>query len=122
MAKTLLEKMFYKPTHSSALLHIPQNLKNEFETNNKADSVLKEKYNFILAFYSKKEDLKKEISELKNALSENALLWIAYPKAKLLGTDLNRDTLHELLAAEKLDGVSLISLNDTWSTMRFKQL
>jgi hypothetical protein len=57
--------------------------------------------------------LGKEILKLKESLETNGLLWIAYPKAKRLETDLNRDILHETAKKFGLDGVSLVSLNDT---------
>ena len=122
MAKTLLEKMFLKPEYITAFVHIPSNLHSDLNQNNKTDSSLNSTYNFILAFYSKKEDLEKEIAKLKEKLEINGLLWIAYPKGKTLQTDLNRDILHATAKHYGLDGVSLVSLNDTWSAMRFKKV
>jgi hypothetical protein len=121
MTKTLFEKLFLKSEYAIAFLHIPDELHSKLESTNKADTVLKTSYNFILAFYNKKADFEKEINTLKEALLENGLLWIAYPKAKALTTDLNRDILHEAAKQYGLDGVSLVSLNDTWSAMRFKK-
>jgi hypothetical protein len=120
MAKTLLEKMFLKPEYSVALLHMPKDLQVDFKTGNKTDNALQTTNDFILAFYTRKEDMKKDAKELKESLKKNGLLWIAYPKAKALETDLNRDILHETAKQFGLDGVSLISLNQTWSAMRFK--
>ena len=57
--------MFLKPEYSLAILHMPKNLKGDLKTENKFDDELKGTYNFILAFYTKKEDLKNEISEVK---------------------------------------------------------
>jgi hypothetical protein len=53
----------------------------------------------------------------------DGILWISYQKisAKQDG-DLNRDILRELLAEHNLKAVSLISINDVWSAMRFKRL
>jgi hypothetical protein len=120
MTKTPLEKMFYKPSYSAAILHLPQDLEKELNAN--IDHTLSKKYDFILTFYTKKDDLEKEAAEVKESLVENGLLWIAYPKNKALQTDLNRDILHEMLSAQNLDGVSIVSLNETWSSMRFKKI
>jgi hypothetical protein len=122
MTKKFFEKMFLKPEYSLAVLHMPEDLYDVLKTENKSDGELKNMYNFILAFYTKKTDLENEISLLRKSLSENGLLWIAYPKAKALDTDLNRDILHSATAKYGLDGISLISLNETWSAMRFKRL
>lgn len=120
MTKTLLEKMFLKSDYTIALLHVPQELQPELKVTNATNTSLKGTYNFIVTFYIKTDDLKNEITKLKESLATNALLWVAYPKAKGLQTDLNRDILHEIAKHYGLDGVSLISLNNTWSAMRFK--
>jgi hypothetical protein len=121
MTKTLLEKMFLKTEYSVALLHVPPELQYALNPQNRTDTDLKNTYNFILTFYNKKEKLEKEIEKLKLALETNGLLWIAYPKAKALQTNLNRDILHATAKRFDLDGVSLVSLNETWSAMRFKK-
>jgi hypothetical protein len=48
---------------------------------------------------------------------------VAYPKgtSKKYKSDYNRDTGHALMAKHGLDGVSLVSLDDGWSAMRFKK-
>jgi hypothetical protein len=45
------------------------------------------------------------------------LAWIAYPEGGQLGTDLNRGTLAGLLAAR---GVRQVSIDPTWSALRFR--
>lgn len=122
MAKTLLEKMFLKAEYKVAFLYVPKDLQSELETSNEIDTSLKDIYTFILSFYTQKNDLEKEIAKLRESLQTNGILWIAYPKGKALQTDLNRDILHETAKHYGLDGVSLISLGDIWSAMRFKKL
>jgi len=122
MPKTPLEKMFLKPNYSAAFLHVPNSIKDHIKTSNKIDKEIKGKYDFILAFYTQKEKLQHEINKIKHSLETNGILWIGYPKGKALETDLNRDILHSLLQENNLDGVSIISLNDIWSVMRFKLL
>ncbi|HSW97239.1 MAG TPA: hypothetical protein VLF89_05425 [Candidatus Saccharimonadales bacterium] len=121
MGKTLLEKMFAKPTYKMAIIHTPEELKSELWTDSKIDDKLTDAYNFILLFNIKQHELEQELPQLKKSLAENGLLWIAYPKGKMLQTDLNRDILRELLQQYNLESVSLVSLNDTWSAMRFKK-
>src|SRR5215469_10133931 len=49
------------------------------------------------------------------------LLWVCYPKGgRKAGTDLNRDLLWEAMAQHGLAGVTLVSVDDTWSAMRFR--
>jgi hypothetical protein len=57
---------------------------------------------------------------VKNLLGPEARLWVAHPKAKKLGTDLNRDTLAADLREHGLQAVRMVSIDDTWSAMWFK--
>jgi hypothetical protein len=54
------------------------------------------------------------------AAREDRLAWIAYPKAKKLGTDLNRDILAREMTALGTDPVRQVSLDETWSALRFR--
>ena len=52
-------------------------------------------------------------------------MWLWYRKgAKARGSEipLHRDTLQALLAEHRMDGVTLISVDDTWSSMRVREL
>ncbi|WP_157746255.1 hypothetical protein [Micromonospora inositola] len=50
----------------------------------------------------------------------DALTWVAYPKGRQLGTDLNRDTLAALLSQRGVQPVRQISVDGTWSALRFR--
>ena len=49
-------------------------------------------------------------------------MWICYPKAGQLGTELNRDLLHGLAAEQGWDAVRQIALDEVWSALAFKRL
>jgi hypothetical protein len=55
-----------------------------------------------------------------DAANGGRLSWVAYPKAGQLGTDLNRDKLARLMEPFGLEPVRLVSIDDTWSAMRFR--
>jgi hypothetical protein len=59
--------------------------------------------------------------QLVSAAARDALVWVAYPKAGQQGTDLNRDRLWQLLAADGLRPVRQIAVDDVWSALRFKR-
>ena len=66
-------------------------------------------------------DLDAGIGTAVAALPVDGLLWVAYRKGGAkAGTDLNRDILQARLAGHGLTGVTLISLDDTWSGMRVR--
>jgi hypothetical protein len=54
-------------------------------------------------------------------VAEGGALWVAYPKAGQLGTDLNRDSLARVLQAAGLEPVAQIAVDDVWSALRFKR-
>ncbi|HVZ11926.1 MAG TPA: hypothetical protein VG965_02760 [Patescibacteria group bacterium] len=114
--KSILDKLYFKEKSSSLLLHKPLDVTIEINNNPSG------KYDFVLAFYENLENLEKEIKEVRSSLNDHAILWIAYPKAKQKDTNLNRDILREGLAKYSLEAVSIISIDDTWSALRFKQI
>jgi len=54
------------------------------------------------------------------AARADRLTWISYPKGGQLGTDLNRDRLAAALAAHGVQPVRQVSIDDTWSALRFR--
>ena len=73
-------------------------------------------------------DLASMLPGVWDAVSPGGRLWVWYRKganrAASRGSEapLHRDTLQALLAEHGMDGVTLISIDDTWSAMRVKQL
>jgi len=74
----------------------------------------------ILLFASDSKTLRNIGRPAFEAARSYRLTWIAYPKGAQLGTDLNRDTLSKLVQPEGIQPVRQISLDDTWSAMRFR--
>jgi len=55
------------------------------------------------------------------AVKHDGLLWISYPKrSSKVETDLSRDVLRKVIAKMGLRPVALVSVNDVWSSMRFR--
>jgi hypothetical protein len=55
------------------------------------------------------------------SVRDGGILWVCYPKGgRKAGTDLNRDLLWAALGEVGLTGVTLVSVDDTWSAMRFR--
>jgi hypothetical protein len=74
----------------------------------------------LLAFATDSRGLKETCKPAIEAAREGRIAWIAYPKAAKLGTDLNRDRLRESMKGSGIEGVRLVSLDETWSAMRFR--
>jgi hypothetical protein len=54
------------------------------------------------------------------AARADRLAWIGYPKGGRLGTDLNRDRLVAAMADNGVQPVRQVSIDDTWSALRFR--
>ena len=119
----VLKKLVFKGQSPVLLLSTPTELKGlskKFGVT--VHTAAKGKYSFVLAFVTSLAEGEKLGKGLKKVLEEGCVLWVAYPKgtSKKYKSDYNRDTGHALMAKYGLDGVSLVSLNDDWSAMRFK--
>jgi hypothetical protein len=70
-------------------------------------------------------DLEAMLQRSWHEIAPNGRLWVWYRKGrKAQGSEvpLHRDTLQALLAERGMDGVTLISIDGTWSSMRVKQV
>ncbi len=72
----------------------------------------------VLLWVPDRAALEARIDVLRGAAERGAMTWIVYPKAKQLGTDLNRDIIHALMPANGLDAVRQIAVDDVWSALR----
>ncbi|APH42979.1 Uncharacterized protein A9P81_3468 [Leptospira interrogans serovar Copenhageni/Icterohaemorrhagiae] len=73
-------------------------------------------------FADSASSLQSYLLKILKSIREESILWIAYTK-KSSGTktDLDRDHGWELLSKNGYEGVALISLDETWSALRFKK-
>jgi len=74
----------------------------------------------VLIFARDSSSLKSRGKIAIRAAKADQLSWIAYPKAGQLGTDLNRDKLSKLLEPEGVSPVRQVSIDGTWSALRFR--
>ena len=75
----------------------------------------------VVIYAAKSKELEKHIQTVKDVPPE-ARLWVCYPKAGKLDTDLGRDVLWMWMKKQGFDGVRLVSVDDTWSAFWFKRL
>ena len=76
----------------------------------------------VVGFLVRSEDLDEVSGPVIEAAREDRLAWIAYPKARQLGTDLNRDVLARLVEARGAQPVRSVSIDSVWSALRFRPL
>ena len=79
------------------------------------------KYDFCHLFAKNSSELADLIPTAVQAIRYDGLLWVSYPKkSSKVETDLSRDALWELPGATGLRPVTQVSINVTWSAIRFR--
>ncbi len=68
-------------------------------------------------FVSAKKDLQDQMPKAKSLIKEKGLLWVTFPKGK---TEINRDSIREYAFSLRLQAVSLMAIDNTWSALRLK--
>jgi hypothetical protein len=122
----ILKKLLYKEFDRNLIINEPDEFKEVSQDISATvhREVLEDKYEFIIVFSKKLEELKTDFEKVNGNLEENAIIWIAYPKGSSKkykkDTDIKRDNLQPFLKEDGYEGVSLISIDDDWSAMRFR--
>jgi hypothetical protein len=76
---------------------------------------------FVHLFARDQSELDAFIEQALQSVKYDGLLWISYPKGSAkVETDLNRDIIWERLKEHGIRPVTQVSLNTTWSAMRFR--
>jgi hypothetical protein len=76
---------------------------------------------FCHLFAENSEQLAELLPTALAACKHDALLWISYPKkSSKIDSDLSRDALWELPGANDLRPVTQVSIDQTWSALRFR--
>lgn len=74
----------------------------------------------LILFVANRADLTANQHPVIEGAATDRVAWVAYPKGGQLGSDLNRDILWELLASAGIRPVRQISIDETWSALRFR--
>ena len=84
-----------------------------FDTNLKSTNTL--------VFIKNNEEYLEFLNNQLDKIEPDSVLWFAYPKGtSKVKTDVNRDTIRVTGAAFNITTVSAISIDDTWSGLRFR--
>ena len=77
------------------------------------------KFDYIHLFTKSQEDFDKQFPRLKTHLKPAGMLWVSWPKNKKLGTDLTLTKVIELGYNHGLVESKTISIDETWSAIKF---
>ena len=122
--QSLLKKLQLKGVQRAVIINPPQGYLDELGPLPEGVELAQQaegSFDFVQMFARDMGELQRFLPVALHALKYDALLWIAYPKGGAkAGTDLNRDILWNAVAQHHFSGVTLISLDEVWSAMRFR--
>ncbi len=126
MSQTLFEKLQLADEKNLLIQGIPSAIEKQFVKLSFAKNVTPllraKKIDFALVFALNQRQLNQILSEVLPALSEQAKLWVAYPKlASKIASDLNRDCSWNCLCESGFEIVRSIALDHVWTALRFKK-
>lgn len=84
----------------------------------------KQEYEFALFFVRELKDLEKYAEKAVQKVPGDGILWFAYPKktSKKYNSDLSRDDgVWKLLGNYGFEPVTVVSIDEDWSAMRFRR-
>lgn len=120
--KETVKKLKFKD--QATVINAPAGLEKEFiKLDFKTTFDKKEKSSNTLVFiHNNKEYLDFLTKQLKN-IEYDSVLWFAYPKGtSKIKTDINRDTLRVTGEAYNITTVTAVSIDETWSALRFRPI
>jgi Bacteriocin-protection, YdeI or OmpD-Associated len=121
----LTKKLHLEPGVRFVAVNAPEGFRRtlgKLPDGTKEETTPKGSLDLVLLFVRDRQELKKQWPKTLPALKQDGLLWVAYPK-KSSGIDsdlagMNNDW--EVNAGSPWQPVSSISIDDTWSAVRFK--
>lgn len=121
----LMKKLRLDPEKRAFLVNPPDTFAAALETDLAALNLLpnfEEGMEFVLIFAHYQRQILEVMPQVQQALVEDGLLWLAYPKkSSKVESDLSRDVFWELVSEYGYRPVTQISIDATWSALRFRQ-
>ncbi len=124
---SLLEKLNYKGQERIAIINAGQDFYNLFLNENKTILIDREidpryPYDFIIIFVKTVAEVESLSPIALHNLLADGILWFCYPKktSKKYSSDINRDHGWESLNSSGLHGIRLVSVDNDWSALRFR--
>ncbi|SDN54082.1 Bacteriocin-protection, YdeI or OmpD-Associated [Paenibacillus sp. yr247] len=78
-------------------------------------------YDFVQVFVHSLAEVQQLAPKAIESVTPEGMLWINYPKGTAkIKTDINRDSGWQTVTDLQFEGVSLVSIDETWSAMRFR--
>ena len=125
----LLKKMNFKNQKKVILINAPESFekeKREMSFVTEVSSTLKsaKSVEFFLGFVTKQKEVDDLAGAVAPVLSEDGLLWFAYPKgtSKKYVCEFNRDSGWKMLGELGFEPVRMVAIDEDWSALRFRRV
>jgi hypothetical protein len=81
-------------------------------------------YSFIILFVKSSKEVRLHTPMVAHNLMDDGVLWFCYPKksSKKYKSDIDRDHGWEDLNKSGLHGIRMVSIDEDWSAMRFRNI
>jgi hypothetical protein len=123
-SSTLAKKLGIKPGMRALIIGAPDDytaLLAPLPDNVMLTHAINGREEFAQLFITHKSEIRKSVPPLLKHASSSTLVWIAYPKKTSgMATDLSRDEVRDAVAEFGWHSVSIVSIDDTWSSLRFR--
>jgi hypothetical protein len=132
MATPLLKKLNHRD-HSIVIVNAPDEFEMELDIMTKDGNKVTTAYSitigrlkeieFILSFVQTKTEVEKIINSIDKVLTEDAVVWFAYPKgtSKKYKAEINRDNGWDALGKKGFETVRSIAIDNDWTGLRFRK-
>ena len=123
MSGPLASKLYVKEGDRIAILNPPLGygqIVGELPDKVTITNSLEGEFDLIQFFVIKRKKLEEGLSQLKDALREDGLLWVSYPKGSQLNTNINRESIAAYARSLGLKAVTQVSVDHNWSALRFR--
>jgi hypothetical protein len=119
----LAKKLGIKDDFRAALLHVPDEVRNELSAPLAKCQILNlksKKLDFIYFFAKSRSALESELLAAVKALAPAGMLWISWPKKSSgVATDLTEDVVRNGGLGAGLVDVKVCAVTDVWSGLKF---
>ena len=114
----------FKFKDSGIVLNAPADMEKQLvKLGFKTEFDKKEKSKNTLVFIHNKKELTDFLGKQLKHVEPDSVLWFAYPKGtSKIKTDINRDSVRETGEEYGVTTVTAISIDDTWSALRFRPI
>jgi hypothetical protein len=119
-SKSVSEKMGVKEDSRAVLIKAPRTVIASLKLPKiKTASRLSGTFDYIHIFTKTQTELDRQFARVKKYLADNGMLWISWPKAGKLDSDLNMKSVIKIGYDHGLVESKGIRVDDTWAALKF---